>query len=214
VPISYRRALLSTLLHVSFPQATTGLVPISYRGALLSTLLHVSLIPTSHNRPSADQVQRSATEHSCKSFTQFSKFTARDCKSNGIIRKSLHFPTLCLATNERSRFSVARCCRVVGWILQTTLTCNDVSIPQKNLHRSLIDSFLWSTSVSNIKNISTFYRTPHHRAFPVSLSLWLGEKVEWVTAFESKESSLLTWLCIFTLALTFIYIYLTRTTST
>jgi hypothetical protein len=33
----------------SFPQATTGLVPISYRGALLSTLLHVSLILKSYN---------------------------------------------------------------------------------------------------------------------------------------------------------------------
>jgi hypothetical protein len=44
-------------------------VPISYRGALLSTLLHVSLIPTSHNRPTTYQLHRSATEHSstCKS---------------------------------------------------------------------------------------------------------------------------------------------------
>jgi hypothetical protein len=40
------------------------LAPISYRKALLSTLLHVSLIPTSHNSPSAYQLQRSATEHS------------------------------------------------------------------------------------------------------------------------------------------------------
>jgi hypothetical protein len=39
-------------------------VPISYRGALLSSLLLVSLIPTSHNRPSTYQLQRSATEHS------------------------------------------------------------------------------------------------------------------------------------------------------
>jgi GTP-sensing pleiotropic transcriptional regulator CodY len=71
VPISYRRALLSTLLHASFPQATTGLVPMSYRRALLSTLLHVSLIPTSYNRPSTCQLQRSATEHSstCKSHS-------------------------------------------------------------------------------------------------------------------------------------------------
>jgi hypothetical protein len=38
----------------------------SYRGALLITLLHVSLIPTSHNRPSACQLQKSATEHSSK----------------------------------------------------------------------------------------------------------------------------------------------------
>jgi hypothetical protein len=37
-------------------------VPINYRGALLSTLLHVSLIPTSYNRPSTYQLQRSATE--------------------------------------------------------------------------------------------------------------------------------------------------------
>jgi hypothetical protein len=32
-----------------FLQVKTGLVPISYRGALLSPLLHVSLIPTSYN---------------------------------------------------------------------------------------------------------------------------------------------------------------------
>jgi hypothetical protein len=46
-------------------------VPISYRGALLSTLLHVSLIPTSHNRPSTYQLVRSAAEHSstCKSHS-------------------------------------------------------------------------------------------------------------------------------------------------
>jgi hypothetical protein len=46
-------------------------VPISYRGAPLSTLLHVSLIPTRHNRPSAYQLQRSTTEHSstCKSHS-------------------------------------------------------------------------------------------------------------------------------------------------
>jgi hypothetical protein len=49
---------------VSFLQATTGLVPIRYRGALLSTLLHVSLLPTSFNRPSAYQLQKSATEPS------------------------------------------------------------------------------------------------------------------------------------------------------
>jgi hypothetical protein len=56
---------------VSFPQATTGLVPISYRRALLSTLLRVSLIPISHNRPSAYQLQRSATEDTsiCKSHS-------------------------------------------------------------------------------------------------------------------------------------------------
>jgi hypothetical protein len=55
----------------SHSHITTGLVPISYRGALLSTLLHVSLIPTSHNRPSTYQLQRSATEHSstCKSHS-------------------------------------------------------------------------------------------------------------------------------------------------
>jgi hypothetical protein len=51
-------------MEVSFPQATTGLVPISYRGVLLSTLLYVSLIPTSHNRPSIYQLQKSATEPS------------------------------------------------------------------------------------------------------------------------------------------------------
>jgi hypothetical protein len=60
---------LSFSLQVSFPQATTGLLPSSYRGALLSPLLHVSLIPTSHNRPSAHQLQKSATAPSstCKS---------------------------------------------------------------------------------------------------------------------------------------------------
>jgi hypothetical protein len=71
-PISYRGALLTTLLHVSLiltshnrPRAY------SYRGALLTTLLHVSLIPTSHNRPSTYQLQRSSTDHSstCKSHS-------------------------------------------------------------------------------------------------------------------------------------------------
>jgi hypothetical protein len=53
------------------PTSYNSPVPISYRGALLSTLLHVSLIPTRHNRPSAYQLQRSATEHSstCKSHS-------------------------------------------------------------------------------------------------------------------------------------------------
>jgi hypothetical protein len=41
VPISYRRALLSALLHVSLIRATTSLEPISYGGALLSKLLKV-----------------------------------------------------------------------------------------------------------------------------------------------------------------------------
>jgi hypothetical protein len=70
VPISYRGAIRSTLL-LSFPQETTGLVTISYRGAPLNTLLHESPIPTSHNRPSAYQIQWSATEHSstCKSHS-------------------------------------------------------------------------------------------------------------------------------------------------
>jgi hypothetical protein len=56
---------------VSSPHATTGLVPISYREALLRTLLHVNLIPTSYNRPSTYQLQRSATENSytCKSHS-------------------------------------------------------------------------------------------------------------------------------------------------
>jgi hypothetical protein len=56
-------------MYVSFPQATRGPAPISYRGALLNTLLHVCLLPTSHKRPSTYQLQRSATEHSstCKS---------------------------------------------------------------------------------------------------------------------------------------------------
>jgi hypothetical protein len=98
VPISYRRAILSNVLHVrliltshnrlstyqlqksatehfstyvSFTRATTGLVPISYRRALVSPPLHVSLIPISHNRPSTYQIQRSATEPSstCKSHS-------------------------------------------------------------------------------------------------------------------------------------------------
>jgi hypothetical protein len=35
-------------LHMSFPKALTGLVPIGYRGALLSSLLHVTVYVT-HN---------------------------------------------------------------------------------------------------------------------------------------------------------------------
>jgi hypothetical protein len=60
---------LRFISYFSSPKATTGAEPIGYRGALLSTLLYVSLIPTSHNRPSAYQLERSATEHSstCKS---------------------------------------------------------------------------------------------------------------------------------------------------
>jgi hypothetical protein len=56
---------------LSIPQATTGLETISYRRALLSTLLHVSLIPTSHNKPRTYQSQKSATEHAstCKSHS-------------------------------------------------------------------------------------------------------------------------------------------------
>jgi hypothetical protein len=50
--VTEERYLSLFYMLVSFPQATTGLVYISYRGALLITLLHVSLIPTSHNRPS------------------------------------------------------------------------------------------------------------------------------------------------------------------
>jgi hypothetical protein len=63
--------VLGFSLLVSFLQATTGLVPISYRRVLRNTLLHVSLIPTSYKRPSAYQLQRSATEHSstCKSHS-------------------------------------------------------------------------------------------------------------------------------------------------
>jgi hypothetical protein len=49
---------------ISFPQATTGLMAVSYRRPLLSTLLHVSFILTSHNRPRTYQLQRNATEHS------------------------------------------------------------------------------------------------------------------------------------------------------
>jgi hypothetical protein len=53
--ISYRGALLSTLLHATVyvytqfaectgtPKETRGLEPISYRGALLSTLLHATV---------------------------------------------------------------------------------------------------------------------------------------------------------------------------
>jgi hypothetical protein len=48
----------------SRPVSFSGLVPVSYRRALLSTLLHVSLIRTSHNRPSTYQLQTSATEPS------------------------------------------------------------------------------------------------------------------------------------------------------
>jgi hypothetical protein len=46
-------------------------MPISYRAALLSTLLHVSLIPLGHKKPNAYQLQSSATEHpsTCKSHS-------------------------------------------------------------------------------------------------------------------------------------------------
>jgi hypothetical protein len=69
VPISYRGALLSTLLHAtvyvytqfaectSTPKATRGLEPISYRGALLSTLLHATVYV----------------------YTQFAECTSTDC---------------------------------------------------------------------------------------------------------------------------------------
>jgi hypothetical protein len=100
--ISNRGALLSTILHVRFnpighnknckyklqksvplrillhvcliPQATKGLVPISYNVAPLSSLQHVSLISMSHNRPSANQLRRSATE-------QFSTFYSHSYKA-------------------------------------------------------------------------------------------------------------------------------------
>jgi hypothetical protein len=78
VTVSLRTAILSTRIHVNdthTPQqhsytckrhtyATTGQDPIGNRGDPLSTLLCVSHIPTSDNRPSASQLQRSATEHS------------------------------------------------------------------------------------------------------------------------------------------------------
>jgi hypothetical protein len=59
-------------MQVSVPQDTIGVAPISYRGALLRTLLHASLSPTRHNWRSTYQLQRSATEHSptCKSHSQ------------------------------------------------------------------------------------------------------------------------------------------------
>jgi hypothetical protein len=61
----YPRALGSLLV------ASSGLAPIIYRRVLLSTLLHVSLIPTSHIRPSAYQLQSSTTDHSsaCRSHS-------------------------------------------------------------------------------------------------------------------------------------------------
>jgi hypothetical protein len=74
LPINYRGALLSNLLHVSLiPISTTGLVPIRYREALLSSLLHLRLPPTGLNRLSAYQLQRSTTEHCSTCETHYHK---------------------------------------------------------------------------------------------------------------------------------------------
>jgi hypothetical protein len=72
VPISYRVALLSTLLHASLiPTSHNRPSAYQLQRSAMSTLLHVSLIPTSHNRPSTYQLHKSATEHSstCKSHS-------------------------------------------------------------------------------------------------------------------------------------------------
>jgi hypothetical protein len=87
---------------VSFPQATTGLVPISYRRALLSTLLHVSLIATSYNRPCAYLLQRSATKHSSTCKAHSHKLQQAHCLSH---RSATEHSSICLIPTSHSRTS-------------------------------------------------------------------------------------------------------------
>jgi hypothetical protein len=82
MPIRYREALLSILVHVS-------LIPISHKTprayrvhlSKLSKFLHVSLIPIRHNRRSTYQSHSSATEHSSAYKNHFHNLQPAKCFS-------------------------------------------------------------------------------------------------------------------------------------